>query len=114
MLWATYFFHENSFQGISDSVGEEMETDLEIRVESDDAGGREGQRQAEAEREPVPVLGEDHEADDGRHVGVAGARLQRDRHVTSAGVDDALRQDRAQFRHHVFVLVGDHLVVHGV
>ena len=46
-----------------------------------------------AEREPVPVLREDQHADDGQHVGVAGAGLQRDGGVPAAAVDDALPND---------------------
>ena len=61
------------------------------------------------QRVPVPELDEDEQPDDARHVRVARARLQRDRHVATAGVDDALREDRAVLGDDVLVLVVDHL-----
>lgn len=56
---------------------------LEVLVEADDGGGREGQRQEVGQGEPEPELGEDQEADHRGHVGVTRPGLQRDGHVTS-------------------------------
>ena len=65
---------------------------LEIGIQADDAGGSEGQWEAKTGREPVPVLGEDHQSHHGVHVGVTRPRLQRDGHVASAGIDDTCRR----------------------
>jgi len=82
-----------------------------VAVEGDQAGRGESQGQAVCQREPIPVLGEDQNADDGEHVGVAGAGLQGDAHVAATSVDDALGEDGSEFGHDVFVLVDDHFGV---
>merc|ERR1712117_796561 len=68
---------------------------VEVLVERDEARRGKGEAEEVAEREPVPVLGEDEHADDGEHVGVSRARLQRDRRVATATVDNALCEDGA-------------------
>jgi len=60
-----------------------MCTHLQIRVEADGGGGREGEGQEVGERVPEPELGEHEHAHDGRHVGVTRPWLQRYRHVAT-------------------------------
>ena len=79
----------------------------EVLVDGDDGGGAEAEAQAVGEREPVPVLREDGHADDGRHVQIAGLRLQRDGAVAPAGVEDAERDGAAELGHGVLVAVAD-------
>lgn len=57
---------------------------LEVLVEADDSSWCEGQRQEVREGEPEPELGEDQQANHGRHVSVTRPGLQGDGHITSA------------------------------
>lgn len=56
---------------------------LEVLIEANYSSWCEGQWQKVGEREPEPELGEDQQADHGRHVSVTGPGLQRDGHITS-------------------------------
>ena len=56
---------------------------LEVLVQADDGGGGEGQRQEVRQGEPEPELGEDQQAHNRRHVGVARPGLQGDGHVAA-------------------------------
>ena len=67
---------------------------------------------ATEKKKKIPELIEDQKADDGRHVGMTGARLQTDGDVTTASVDDALSDDSTKLGHHVFMFVTDHLHTH--
>ncbi len=86
---------------------------LQLGSQSNDRGRCEGQREEVAEREPVPKLGEDKHSNDGHHVHVAGAALERNGHVPSARVNDSLGEDGSKLGHDVLVLVSEYFGVQG-
>mmetsp|Transcript_25128 Transcript_25128/g.82419 ORF Transcript_25128/g.82419 Transcript_25128/m.82419 type:complete len:342 (-) Transcript_25128:1950-2975(-) len=83
---------------------------LEIVVEGDESGGREGERDEETERVPEPVLGKHHHPHHCAHAVVPRPRSQPDGDVAPAGIDDAARHDGAHLAHRVLVLVAAKLV----
>jgi len=56
-------------------------------------------------REPVPELSKKRQSDDSRHGHISIPSHQAYRDVSSACIDEALRQARPEFRHGIFVLV---------
>ena len=60
---------------------------------------------------PEPELAEDHHSDNGGHVGVSGAGLERDGHIATSRVNDSLSDDGSELGHDIFMLIANNLCV---
>mmetsp|Transcript_35303 Transcript_35303/g.76632 ORF Transcript_35303/g.76632 Transcript_35303/m.76632 type:complete len:781 (-) Transcript_35303:813-3155(-) len=83
---------------------------VEVLVQADEGGGRQGQAHEVGERVPVPVLGEYRHAHDRQQPREPVPAPQADVHVPPARIDEAHRDDGAHLAHDVLVLVADDLV----